>query len=169
MSELVLMKNGSPIDLNEHPSLLAALHANNRAINRIDEEIRIREDEIEEFTERIVLHEELGLSTQGLKALRTRRKNHIKQLEKRREAHKKNYLEVPDMGGNPVAMDEYRDWWPGENLGSEVPLDGLRALKHAKEQELFDEFRIYKPSTTDTDPMIVGICGDRCFYIASWS
>lgn len=168
MSNLVLIKDGEKIDINDHPSLLASLHANNRAINRINEEIRIRQDEVEELTERLELHQELGLETQGIKALRTRRKNHIAQLKKRKAAHQKNYLEVPDMGGRKLAMNEEGWSWRTVNLSTKAPLDVLRALKHAKEQEIFDEFRVYEPSETDTDPMIVGVVGDATFYIASW-
>lgn len=167
MSEITLYKNGKQININEHPSLLAFFHANNRAITRIDDEIQVRLDEIDELNERLELHEELGLKTQGIKSVRTRRKNQVHQLLNRKKAYQKNYLEVPDMDGFRIEDNDDQRW--GIPLGTDVPIDALRAMKHAKEQGIFDEFQLYKPTLTDTDPMIVGVCGGRTFYIASWS
>lgn len=172
MSDLVLYRDGQPIDLNEHPSLLASLHASDRAITEIDDEIAEIEARREELTERIELHEAIGLPAKGPKSVRTRLGHRMGGLKRRRQAHQKNYLEIPDMGGDLLKIGEnpwgHRRWDPRENLSTSVPLDVLRALKHAKEQDIFDEFRLYAPFDTGGDPVIVGVAGGATFYIASW-
>lgn len=162
---LVLIKDGKEIDINDHPSLLAAFHANHRAIERVNDEIKLREEEVDELTERLKLHEDMGLPTQGIKSVRTRRKNQIANLKQRRKAYQKNYLEVPNMDGRTI---EDETFW-GARLDTSVPLDALRAMKHAKEQGIFSEFELCEPRQERTDPMIAGVAGGRRFYIASWT
>lgn len=167
-TQLVLYRNGQPIDLNEHPSLLASLHASDRAIKGIDERIHEIGAEVAELQEREQLHKDLGLSVKAVRAMITRRNGEMEQLLRRRAAHEKNYLEVPDMGGRWLPLGEDAERMRFNPIDTSVPLDVLRALKHAKDSGIFDDFRVYEPARTSTDPMIVGLAGGAAFYIASW-
>lgn len=165
MSELVLLKDNQPIDLNQMPSLLAALHANSRAVVSTQDEITQTKLEIAELRERLTAYVDLGVPTKGVLSALTRRERRIEELECRLEAHEAHYIEVPDLGGVQIKMDDGR--W-GHRLGTDVPMDVVRALQHARDSGLFDEFRIYTPTSRRRDPMIVGAAGDAVFYIASW-
>ncbi|MEL6614179.1 MAG: hypothetical protein AAFQ43_00500 [Bacteroidota bacterium] len=180
--QISLRKDGEPIDYDEAlqraPSLAAALMATGRAVVGIDDAMAAIDVDVAELQERLAYHETLGLPTKGLKATITRRGNAKKGLQRRRKVHEAFYIEVPDMGGERLKMGDHKDRRWAENLSTEVPLDVLHALAHAKEQGLFDEFRIYTPSGDGVDPMIVGVLrrnpeaihseADACFYIASW-
>lgn len=182
-SQLVLFKRGQPVDLNQHPSLLAGLHATSRALVSIDEEIRELQQEMAEQTERAEMMEDLGMSTKGPNTAITRCQTKIDHLQKRRSAHEAFYIEFPDLGGAEldVAGTDVTEWFASgrrytraQDLANDVPMDVLRALKHARDQGIFDQFRLYHPgmaqgrSTYQGDPVIVGQAGDAVFYIASW-
>lgn len=163
--QIVLKKNGEPVDLASHPSLLAMLHATNRAVVSIEAQIHEKEQQIEELREAITLREDMKMPVRGTKALLTRRFNEVEKLRRRRDAHEDNYLEVPRQNGIPVDIDG-EDW--GDSLPSDLPLDVLRALKHAYDGQVFDNFQVYYPTMPGVDPMLVGIAGDAAFYVASW-
>jgi hypothetical protein len=160
-----LRKEGEPINLNEYPSLLAMLHARQRALRALDEEIEKTEASLVEKTEALQIKERLGMRVQGLRGAITRAEGKLERLARQRDAIEANYLEVPRL---PASWLEIAGNKWGEALPNDVPLDVLKALEHAYESDLFDEFLIYLPEERGRDPMIVGIAGDAYFYIASW-
>lgn len=166
-----LMRGGQPIDLNQYPSLLALVHARQRALDAIDTEIADLEQRISEREEDVELREDMGMATQGLKGTITRWRNRIAALEDEQAAHEANYLQIPaDREARRIALDYDDDMRWAISLPSDVPLDVMRALHHAYNQCLFDSFVLYLPRARGrgSDPIIAGIAGGAHFYIASW-
>lgn len=166
---ITLLKDKQQIDLSEHPSLLALLHAQQRLITGIEDEISKINSEIESLQERQRLYESIGQRTVSIKATITRRKKQIAALQSQNNAASAGYVEVPDMGGEVLKTNEIKEpqWWH-ETLPPDTPIDVVRALKHAQDKGLFDEFRVFKPARQGTDPIVVGVAGGATFYIGSW-
>lgn len=161
------------VSLNEHPSLLALLHAQSRGMEQAINEIKALEAEIEELEERASLLEKLGQQTRGTRQRTTMRRRQIDRVRQRLAAYESNYIEVPNPAGDAVSVSgtatDMGHWMWGEELPPDTPLDVLRALNHAKEQGLFEEFRIMLPKgKVKVDPMIYGVAGGACFYVAGW-
>jgi len=173
MNPIQLRKGDEVIDLNEHPSLLALMHAQQRGVESSIEEIEDISNEIDELREREQMLGDLGQSVKGIRMMIGRRNRQIRLIRERLLAYKANYIEVPDPDGRILSIEDTitheGDWIWGDQLPNDTPIDALRALKHAKDKGIFQEFRIMLPERRRRrDPMIYGIAGDACFYVASW-
>jgi len=164
---IVLYQDGQALELNEHPSLLGLIHAGHRALNACNKDIKSLTDRLHDLEVKLELYPTIGMSVKGLKATVTRTKNRIQAIRSEMEAIKAHYVEVPMLDSRFLESHEFQ----GASLPSDTPVDVVRALAHAKKKNLFDEFRIVlpTPSSTGRDPMIVGVAGNRHFYVASWN
>lgn len=174
MIPIQLLKGDQVIDINQHPSLLALLHAMNRGIESSIAEIDNLEREAIDLKEREKLLLSLGQSVRGVRSRMTRNHNRNSLVRQRLKAYRANNIEVPNPAGFLLNIEDTETdipWILGQNLPSDTPLDVLHALAHAKDKEIFTEFRIALPDRTsgsNRDPMIYGVAGDACFYVASW-
>jgi len=167
--EVALLKEGKLVqDLSNYPSILAFLHASNRAIEATKQQIREAQDSLPELEERRDLYQKMNIKNRGVKVAITRTRNRIKALGRELEAHRANYVEVPVLESEEIIGES----WRAEGLPVNTPMDVVRALDRAHSSGLFDELRIVLPATrTARDPMIVGVIrATRAnFYIASWN
>lgn len=167
--QITLHKDGAPVTLEDHPSLLALVHAQSRMVEGLREQIKEQSVLLASLKERKELYKQIGTRTQGVANKISRTSRRKRELTAQLAAAESGYIEVPDMGGREVRTHESDDetWWT-ETLPADVPMDVVRALAHAQEQGVFDSFRIYRPASEGTDPMIVGIAGGATFYVGSW-
>lgn len=166
-------KDGRGVDLASHPSLLALCHAQNRSLNDARDLLRDLEIQMDDLAEREKILLSLGQSVQGVRSRKTRMITRINETKLRIRAYEANYIEVPNPAGDAVYVDgtstDLGEWQWGDQLPSDTPTDVLRAIKHAKDLGVFEEFRIAKPrGKVKVDPMVYGVAGGACFYVGSW-
>ena len=149
------------------PSLKEAMMVNKEAIHLQKTMLGLLRRELAEQEDKIVIAEEIGLPRQGFRNKRTQLIRKIKEAEKTVLAYEAGYLEIPDFTGDATGdlrMGQKGDWWK-INLPTNVPLRVLRAVKEAKEKDLFKRIVIHRGGP---DPIVAGIIGNTHFYITSW-
>ncbi|MFH1633914.1 MAG: hypothetical protein ABIG63_07860 [Chloroflexota bacterium] len=147
------------------PSLREALTAGVEAVTDLQIDLAHVQTQIEEQHQKRALAESMGLNLRGIAVVASRLLSKEQQIKQQIVIHERGYLEIPRMESVPIKdADEGEYVWKVTMPGN-TPLRVFKAMKEA--EGLFESIEIVRP-VANRDPLIVGIIGDRCYYITSW-